>query len=207
MLMNIVIQPKDFLSNGRLAHVYVPNHLYLPVTMMDTFKIAYKNPTNTLSHDKCFYLWSTARKAPAKATRLKMFCKTPLLPFTPISPYFLWLCSENNTYTTDYNQHVAAITFAISHTERHATLFYDLFIRLIEWMFSLNTPYGQMLREALTNFQKATKIVNLMINVAASFYATSDLDHELLFKEMTKICHLAFNNLQFDANNENAPIL
>ncbi len=73
-------------------------------------------------------------------------------------------------------------------------------------MFALNTQYGQMLREALTSFQKATKYVNRMINVAASFYAITDLDHERLLEEMTKIRHLAFNDLQTNANNENAPI-
>jgi hypothetical protein len=26
-LMNIIIQPEDFLPNGRLAHVYIPNYL------------------------------------------------------------------------------------------------------------------------------------------------------------------------------------
>ncbi len=94
-----------------------------------------------------------------------MFCKTPLLPFTPISPYFLWLCTENKTYTTDYDQHVAAVTFAISHTEMHTMLFYDLFIRPIEWMFSLNTTYGQMLREAISSFPKATKFVNFNLRI------------------------------------------
>ena len=63
-----------------------------------------------------------------------------------------------------------------------------------------------MLREALTSFQKATKYVNRMINVAASFNATTDLDHERLLEEMTKIRHLAFNDLQTNANNKNAPI-
>ncbi len=135
-----------------------------------------------------------------------MFCKTPLLPFTPISPYFLWLCSDNKTYTSDYDQHVAAVTFAISHTEMHTMLFYDLFIRPIEWWFSLNTPYGQMLRESISSFPKATKFVNLMIKLVASSYASSNLDHEFLFKEMTKICHLAFLDLKPNPNSENTPI-
>ena len=65
---------------------------------------------------------------------MRMFCKTPLLPFTPISPYFLWLCTEHKTYTTDYDQHVAALTFAISHPEMNKILFYDLFIQPIEWI-------------------------------------------------------------------------
>jgi len=52
-----------------------------------------------------------------------------------------------------------------------------------------------MLREALTSFQKARKIVNLMINVTTAFYATSDLDHERIFEEMPKIHHLAFSDL------------
>ena len=34
-LMNIFIQPEDFLPSGRLAHVYIPNYLYLPVTLME----------------------------------------------------------------------------------------------------------------------------------------------------------------------------
>jgi hypothetical protein len=50
------------------------------------------------------------------------------------------------------------------------------------------------------------KFVHLMINVAASFYASSDLDHERFFEEMTKIRHLAFHDLRTNANNENAPI-
>jgi len=95
--------------------------------------------------------------------------------------------AENKTYTTDYDQHVAALTFAISHPEMTTMLFYDLFMWPIEWMFALNTQYGQMLREALTSFQKATKFVHLMINVVASFYATSHLDHERLFEGMTKM--------------------
>ena len=65
---------------------------------------------------------------------MRMFCKTLLLPFTPISPYFLWLCTEHKTYTTDYDQHVAALTFAISHPEMNTMLFYDLFIQPIEWI-------------------------------------------------------------------------
>ncbi len=150
--MNIIIQPEDFLPNGRLAHVYIPNYLYLPVTLTDALDIGDKDPNGTLSQDECFHIWSKARKARAKAIQTRMFCTTPLLPFTPISPYFLWLCSENKTYTTDYDQHVAAVTFAISlhGAEMHTVLFYDLFIRPLEWMFSINTPYGQMLREAIS---------------------------------------------------------
>jgi hypothetical protein len=180
ILMNIIIQPEDFLPNGRLAHVYIPNYLYLPVTLTDALDIGDKDPNGTLSQDKCFYIWSKAQKARAKAIQTRMFCTTPLLPFTPISPYFLWLCSENKTYTTDYDQHVAAVTFAISlhGAEMHTMLFYDLFIPPLEWMFSINTPYGQMLREAISSFPKATKLANLMINVVAPFYAPSDLDHE-----------------------------
>ena len=34
-LMNIIIQTEDFLPSGRLAHVYIPNYLYLPVTLME----------------------------------------------------------------------------------------------------------------------------------------------------------------------------
>jgi hypothetical protein len=127
-LMNTIIQPKDFLPNGRLAHVYIPNYLYLPVTLTDALDISDKDLNGTLSQDECFYIWSKDQKARAKATQTRMFCKTTLLPFTPISPYFLWLCSENKTYTTDYGQHVAAVMFAISHAEMHTTLFYDLFI-------------------------------------------------------------------------------
>ena len=86
-------------------------------------------------------------------------------------------------------------------------LFYYLFIQPTEWMFALYTQYGQMLRKGLTNFEKATKFVNLMINVAASFYASSDIHHERLLNEMTKICHLAFHDLRTNANNKNTPIL
>ncbi len=45
-----------------------------------------------------------------------------------------------------------------------------------------------------------------MINVAASFYASSDLHHEQIFEEITKIHHLAFHDLRPNPNNENAPI-
>jgi hypothetical protein len=79
---------------------------------------------------------------------------------------------------TDYDQHVTDLMFAISHPEMTTMLFYDLFIRPIEWMFALNTQYNHMLQEALTSFQKATKLVSLTINVVASFFATSDLDHK-----------------------------
>jgi len=150
--MNIIIQPEDFLPSGRLAHVYIPNYLYLLITLADTLDISNNDPNRILSHNESFYIWSKAIKALAKAAQTRMFCKTPLLPFTPISPYFSCLCSENKTYTTDYNQHVAALKFAISHSEMITMLFYNLFIRPTEWMFALNTQYGQMLREALTNF-------------------------------------------------------
>ncbi len=68
-LMNIIIEPEDFLPNGRLAHVYIPNYLYLPVTLTDALDIGDKNPNDTLSHDECFYIWSKARKARARATQ------------------------------------------------------------------------------------------------------------------------------------------
>jgi hypothetical protein len=45
-----------------------------------------------------------------------------------------------------------------------------------------------------------------MINIVVSFYAPSDLDHERLFEEMTKIHHLAFHDLRPNPNSENAPI-
>jgi hypothetical protein len=86
-LMNIIIQPKDFLPKGRLAHVYIPNYLYLPVTLTDALDIGDKDPNGTLSPEKLKA--SKAKKARAKATQTRMFCKTPLLPFTPINPYFL----------------------------------------------------------------------------------------------------------------------
>ena len=101
---------------------------------MDELDIGDKDPIVILSHDKSFYIWSKARKARAKATQNRMFCKIPLLPFTPISPYFLWLCTENETYMTDYDQHVAAFTFANSHPEMNTLLFYDLFVQPIEWI-------------------------------------------------------------------------
>ncbi len=156
--MNIITQPEDFLPDGRLAHVYIPNYLYLPVTLMDVLEIGDKDPNGTLSQDKCFYIWSKAQKARAKATQTRMFCKTLLLPFTPISPYFIWLCSENKTYTTDYDQHVSAVTSAISHTEMLTMLFYDLFIRPLEWMFSLNTPYGQNAKRSNLQLPKSYEI-------------------------------------------------
>jgi hypothetical protein len=205
-LTNILIQPEDFLPNGRLAHVYTPNYLYLPTTLTDALDIGDKDPNGILSQDECFYIWSKARKARAKATQTRMFCKTPLLPFTPISPYFLWCCSDNKTYISDYDQHVAAVTFAISHTEMPTMLFYNLFIRPIKWWFSLNTPYGKMLRESIKTPQKAAKFVNLMIKSVASTYAPSNLDHERLFEEMTKIRHLSFFDLKSSPNIDNALI-
>ncbi len=135
-----------------------------------------------------------------------MFCKILLLTFTAISPYFLWLCTENKTYTTEHHQHVAALLFLISHSGIMTVLFYDLFIQPIEWLFALNTHYGKMLWEAITSFQKATKIVNLMINITAAFYATSDLGHKQIFKEMTKIHDLSFSNLRTNVNNKIAPM-
>jgi hypothetical protein len=126
--MNIIIQTEDFLPFGRLAHVYIPNYLYLPVTLTDVLDIGDKDPNGILSHNKSFYIWSKAIKARAKATQTRMFCKTPLLPFRPISPYFRWLCTENKTYLTDYDQHVEAFMFAISLPEMTTMLFYDLFI-------------------------------------------------------------------------------
>ncbi|MFN9939165.1 MAG: hypothetical protein ACK56I_06795, partial [bacterium] len=63
-----------------------------------------------------------------------------------------------------------------------------------------------MLREAISSFPKATKFVNLMINVVASLYASSDLDHEQLFEEMTKIRHLAVNDLRPNPDSDTAPI-
>ncbi len=103
-------------------------YFYLPVTLTDALNISDNYPNGILSQNESFYIWSKARKARAKATQTRMFCKTPLLPFTPISPYFLWLCTENKTYMTDYDQHVAALTFAISHTEMTTMLCYNLFI-------------------------------------------------------------------------------
>ena len=47
-LMNIIIQPKDFLPNGRLAHVYIPNYLYLTVTLMDALDIRGTCPNNIM---------------------------------------------------------------------------------------------------------------------------------------------------------------
>ncbi len=62
-LVNIIVQPKDFLPSGRLAHVYIPNYLYLPVTLTDALDIGNKDPNGTLSQDECFYIWLKARKA------------------------------------------------------------------------------------------------------------------------------------------------
>jgi hypothetical protein len=47
-LMNIIIQPKDFLSNCRLAHVYMLNYFYLPVTLMDALDIRGTCPNNIM---------------------------------------------------------------------------------------------------------------------------------------------------------------
>ena len=56
-LMNIIIQPKDFLPNGRLAHVYIPNYLYLPVTLMDALDIRGTCPNNSMYYKELFYIW------------------------------------------------------------------------------------------------------------------------------------------------------
>ncbi len=47
-LMNIIIQPKGFLSYCRLAHVYMLNYLYLPVTLMDALDIRGTCPNNIM---------------------------------------------------------------------------------------------------------------------------------------------------------------
>ena len=83
-LMNIIFQHEDFLPSCRLAHIYILNYLY-PSSHIDRY---YKDPNGILSLDESFYIWSKARKAQTKATQIRMFCKTPLLPFTSISPYF-----------------------------------------------------------------------------------------------------------------------
>jgi len=56
-LMNIIIQPKDFLPNGRLAHIYILNNLYLPVTLMDALDIRDTCPNNIMYSNKRFYIW------------------------------------------------------------------------------------------------------------------------------------------------------
>jgi hypothetical protein len=47
-LLNTIIHPADFLPNGRLAHVYIPNHLYLPVTLTDALDIGDNYPNGIL---------------------------------------------------------------------------------------------------------------------------------------------------------------
>jgi hypothetical protein len=56
----------------------------------------------------------------------------------------------------------------------------------MKWMFALNTPYSQMLKEALFSFIKATKIMNLTMNIMASHYALPEINCKYLFEEMTK---------------------
>jgi len=119
---------------------------------------------------------------------------------------FLWPCTKNQMQKTDYNQHVAAVTFTIGHLGLITLSFYYLFIRLVEWMLPLNTYYGPMLWEIIISFSKATKMVNLMINIAVAFYATPDFDHKCIFKEMTKICHLAFSNKRMKGHTHVPPI-
>jgi len=74
-LMNIIIQPKDFLPNGRLAHIYIPNYLYLPDTLMDALDIRDTCPNNIMYSNKRFYIWYKARIARAKATQTRMLGK------------------------------------------------------------------------------------------------------------------------------------
>ncbi len=52
-----------------------------------------------------------------------------------------------------------------------------------------------MLKDALSSFTKATKIVNIMINIMASYHAMPKIDHKCIFEEMTKVSHLTFNDL------------
>ncbi len=73
-------------------------------------------------------------------------------------------------------------------------------------MLPLDTYYGHMLREIIMSFPKATKMVNLMIDITVEFYATPDLDHKCIFEEMTKICHLAFNNKRMKVHTHVPPI-
>ena len=56
------------------------------------------------------------------------------------------------------------------------------------------------------SFPKATKMVNLMINIKVAFYATPDFDHKCVFEEMTKICHLAFSNKPMKGEIHVSPI-
>jgi hypothetical protein len=56
----------------------------------------------------------------------------------------------------------------------------------MKWMFALNKPYSQMLKEALFSFIKATKIMKLTMNIMALHYAMPEINCKCLFEEMTK---------------------
>jgi hypothetical protein len=124
------------------------------------------------------------RKARAKAMQTKRFCKTQLFLFTPISPYFLWLSNDHQTQMTDY---MLQLMYTIEQLAMSTMLFYDLVIRPIP----LNIANGQLLREALCSFNKAKKIINLMMIITILHYSMLDINHKPIIEEMTRICYLA----------------
>lgn len=128
------------------------------------------------------------RNARVKAMKTRRFCKTPLFFLTPISPYFLWLSTDHQTQMTDYMLQLLCMQLNNYLGQQCCSMIWslDLSNGCSHWTLLME----QLLREALCSFNKAKKIINLMIIITILHYSMLDINHEPIFGEMTRICYL-----------------
>ena len=206
------ISPEDFLPSGNLANVYIPNYAYIPINAIETLKITLDKPNgDTISNKDHFYVWTRLKLARSKAIELSHWNKKALLPFTRISPYGLWttltkIISDEKPSIIDYHQYIAAEMKAEKRNLSSMVHFYNMLICPLECFFARDTTFGEMLLQSREQLNKSLKIVHVALRSTNITYAPLDLDYAFIYKELSKIRHLTFSNLQTHLQEDISPL-
>ena len=203
LIESINLTKDDFLLNGKYAWLYLPSYLYIPSLFLQQTGLLMLNDTaSQITWLKLNYLIGQANEFIENQTDENFIIETTEY-FTPwhvfTSKHFKAL---NNTNLIDHIQHFSAWNYFKSN--RSLKMFskkdiYDLFIRPIERIFSIDSTLSQKLLDSLNDMTDRNNLFENVMEITGLFnYKDDYFDANYLLHKLSKIRHLS----NFDLSNK-----
>ena len=190
------VTPKDFQKGGRLAHIYIGRQCKIPPEVLRILGLG--NPENS---DEVQMIWR-----PLYAARLKA-AENYKAEITTAqrtqSPWLELLCDER--IHKDFHFDEIDKTQYAEAWEKHdfttlqmtgAETLYNIFIRPLERMFTVDMPMNHRLMEALHSKDGTTDLAAYIIKLVGWDAAPFKLDPPRMIEELSKIRAIKSGDLQ-----------
>jgi hypothetical protein len=199
VIKNLDFTKEDFKLNGRLAWAFVPAYFYVPDLIFQFLGLYPVSETQT--HITWLLLHKIIQEANDELDQSTS--DDFILPSDQKSPWHIYTSkafhAKNKANLIDHIQHSSAWTYFLANKDTcHFTKknIYDLFIRPLERIFSIDSILSNRLIEAVSDMKERNCIFRMVMTISGFTPFMDDyFDCHYLAHKLSKIRHLSYHDL------------